>query len=63
MKGRRILDLVLDLMVNNCLNSILKSGILDVLCKLDLEKAYFPVNWDFLLYIMRRAHFGEKWRQ
>lgn len=63
MEGRRILDLVIDLTVNDFLNSILKSGILDVLCKLDLEKACVPVNWDFLLYIMRQAHFGEKWRR
>jgi hypothetical protein len=26
---------------------------------MDLEKAYDHVNWDFLLYMMRRCGFGE----
>lgn len=29
-------------------------------CKLDIEKAYGHVNWDFLLYMMRRCGFGKK---
>jgi hypothetical protein len=33
-----------------------------VLYKLDLEKAYDHVNWGFLLYLLRRCGFGEKWR-
>jgi hypothetical protein len=32
-----------------------------VLCKLDMEKAYDHVNWNFLLYLLRRCGFGEKW--
>jgi hypothetical protein len=32
-----------------------------LLCKLDIEKAYDHVNWDFLLYLLRRCAFGEKW--
>jgi len=28
---------------------------------MDLQKAYDHVNWDFLLYIVRRCGFGEKW--
>jgi hypothetical protein len=28
---------------------------------MDLEKAYDHVNWDFLLYMMRRCGFGGKW--
>jgi hypothetical protein len=28
---------------------------------MDLEKAYDHVNWDFLLYTMRRCGFGGKW--
>jgi hypothetical protein len=34
----------------------------DVLCKLDNEKAYDYVNWEFLLYLLGRCGFGEKWR-
>lgn len=28
---------------------------------MDLKKAYDHVNWDFLLYMLRRCGFGEKW--
>ena len=34
---------------------------LGVLCKLDIEKAYDHVNWDFLLHMMRICSFGERW--
>ena len=33
------------------------------MCKLDIEKAYDHVNWNFLLYMLRRCGFSEKWRQ
>jgi len=32
------------------------------LCKLDLEKAYDHVNWEFLLYLLKRFVFGERWQ-
>jgi hypothetical protein len=31
-----------------------------VLCKLDLDKAYDHVNWDFLLYLLSKCGFEEK---
>ena len=31
------------------------------LCKIDVEKAYNHVNWDFLLYMLKRCGFGAKW--
>ncbi len=34
-----------------------------MLCKLDIEKAYNHVNWNFLLYMLRRCGFSEKWHQ
>jgi hypothetical protein len=31
-------------------------------CKLDMEKkAYDHIDWKFLLYLLRRCGFGEKW--
>ena len=39
----------------------MRSGEPEVICKMDLEKAYEHVNWDFLLYMLRRCGFGEKW--
>ena len=41
----------------------LKSGVPGVLCKLDVEKAYDHVSWDFLMYMLQRCGFSEKWRK
>ncbi|RVX09335.1 hypothetical protein CK203_015353 [Vitis vinifera] len=32
-----------------------------ILCKLDIEKAYDHVDWDFLLAVMEKMRFGERW--
>lgn len=57
--GKQSIDGVL--IVNECIYAMLKRGNSGVLCKLDLEKAYDHVNWDFLDYMLRRLRFGCIW--
>lgn len=59
LKGRSSLDG--SLCANECINSWRREGIPGVICKLDMEKAYDHVSWDFLLDILRHTSFGVKW--
>ena len=40
-----------------------KARILGVLRKLDVEKAFDHVSWDFLMYMLQRCGFSKKWRK
>jgi len=51
------------LIANECIEDRRLAGKNGAMCKLDLEKAYDCVNWNFLDYIMLRMGFGAKWRR
>lgn len=38
------------------------NGCKGIICKVDLEKAYYRVNWDFLDYVLRKKGFVAKWK-
>ena len=58
-EGRQILDAML--IANEAIDSVLKNNEIGILCKLDIEKAYDNVHWFFLLTIIQKKGFGEKW--
>lgn len=58
MFGRQIKDVAL--IAYEVVDSLLEDGTRGVLCKLDMEKAYDYVAWNFLLYMLKRLGFGEK---
>ena len=60
-KNRQILDPIL--IANECLDSRLKIGLPRLLCKLDVEKAFDHVNWGFLMKLLERSGFPNKWRR
>ena len=58
-EGRQILDAVL--IANEVIDSIFKNNESGILCKLDIEKAYDNVDWTFILTVMQKMGFREKW--
>ena len=58
-EGWQIMDTIL--IANEAIDSILKSNNGAILCKLDIEKAYDHVDWSFLLAVMEKMGFGERW--
>ena len=52
MEGKQILDA--SLITNEAINSLLKRSACDVICKLDIEKAYDHANWNFLLLVLNK---------
>ncbi|RVW69835.1 putative ribonuclease H protein [Vitis vinifera] len=57
-QGRQILDAVL--IANETLDSRLKDNKPGLL-KMDIEKAFDHVNWDFLMEVMSKMGFGHRW--
>ena len=58
-EGRQILDAVL--IANEAVDSILRGKEKGILCKLDIEKAYDHIRWDFLIQMLESMGFGSKW--
>lgn len=46
------------LCANECIDARIMEGRPGVVMKLDLEKAYDHVDWEFLLYVLLRCGFG-----
>ncbi|GJT47353.1 putative RNA-directed DNA polymerase [Tanacetum coccineum] len=60
LSGRQILDGVV--IANEIVNYAKQAGLNLLLFKVDFEKAFDSVNWNFLLYVMEKMGFGVKWR-
>ena len=57
--GRQILDVVL--IINEVVEDYRRSNKEGLVFKIDFEKAYDNVNWDFLDYVLQKKNFGSKW--
>ncbi|RVX10542.1 LINE-1 retrotransposable element ORF2 protein [Vitis vinifera] len=57
--GRQILDA--SLIANEVIDAWQKREERGLICKLDIEKAYDSLNWQFFMKVMRKMGFGSKW--
>jgi hypothetical protein len=57
--GRNIMDGVV--ILHETIHDIHRKKMSGVILKLDFEKAYDKVNWNFLQQILRMKGFSEKW--
>ena len=60
-KGRQILDA--SLIANEVIDYWLKRKEKWLICKLDVEKAYDSINWNFLMKVMHKMGFGDRWME
>ena len=57
-EGRQILDAML--ITNEVVDSILRRKENGLVCKLDIEKAYDNISWEFVFQVMDRMGFGKQ---
>lgn len=50
------------LIARECIDSSMKGGVSDLLCKLDIQKAYDQASWSLLVNILRQMGLGSKCR-
>ncbi|XP_071695221.1 uncharacterized protein [Rutidosis leptorrhynchoides] len=60
LRGRFILDGAL--IVNECVDYLKNNRKKGLIFKVDFEKAFDCLNWEFLLEVMKSMGFGDKWR-
>ncbi|XP_047268842.1 uncharacterized protein LOC124898822 [Capsicum annuum] len=58
-KGRQIMDAAL--IASECVDTKTIGEVAGLICKLDIEKAFDHVNWDYLLNILKQMGFGDRW--
>lgn len=61
LKGRQILNLVL--IVNECVEEYCEKNKKGVVFKIDFEKTYDHLEWDFRDHVLANKGFGEIWRK
>ena len=60
-RGRQILDA--SLVANEVIDYWYKRKEKGLICKLDIEKAYDSINWNFLMKVLRKMGFGSRWEE
>ena len=60
-RGRQILDA--SLIANEVIDYWHKRKEKGVICKLDIEKAYDSINWNFLMKVLHKMGFGSLWME
>ena len=59
--GRQILDVVL--VANEAVEDYRRRNREGLVFKIDFEKAYDNVSWDFLNFVLQQKNFGSRWRR
>ncbi|RVW57124.1 Ubiquitin carboxyl-terminal hydrolase 5 [Vitis vinifera] len=61
LRGRQILDA--SLIANEVVDYWQKRKEKGLVCKLDIEKAYDSINWNFLMKVLHKMDFGSRWME